>query len=292
MLDARYHLFYSIAVILMLGFGILIGASYYGPVQVSQTRKMVDTLRVETNVVVQERDQARDLLTKDEKALAALRPALVRGKLTGRRVMLIQTGDYADATEAANIAVSDAGATVVATVILTRKWGDLTPQQRASLGTIGGAGEPATQNAALLAALAGALSGGTETGGSQAAALQTMLDQGLITVSGDLSKPCSLFVLIAGNQDDGMPNTIEGPLLDAFKSASDNAVVVGCEPFSAAVSSIPTFQKAGVATVDCIDLPLGQLALPFALRGEPGDYGLKPTASRQLPTTLGGEPGL
>jgi len=277
MLDARYHLFYSIAVILMLGFGILIGASYYGPIQVSHTNKMLAQLAAETNKVVQDRDQARDQLGKDEKALTALRSILVRGKLAGKRVMLIQTGDYADATEAANAAASDAGAMVVATVILTRKWADLTPPQRDSLGSV--------------AALTSALKSGTAAGGTSAAALQSMQDQGLITVSGDLAKPCTLFVIVSGYDDSSTPNTLEGPLVDGFQSAPGTAAVVGCEPFGAAVSSIPTFQKAGVATVDCIDLPLGQLALPFALRGETGAFGVKPTASQQLPTALGGESG-
>ena len=51
---------------------------------------------------------------------------------------------------------------------------------------------------------------------------------------------------------------------------------------------MPSFQNAGIATVDCIDLPLGQLALPFALRGEKGDYGLKATAKQPLPDSLSG----
>ena len=38
--------------------------------------------------------------------------------------------------------------------------------------------------------------------------------------------------------------------------------------------------------MDCIDQPLGQLALPFALRGETDSYGLKPTAARRVPASL------
>ena len=63
--------------------------------------------------------------------------------------------------------------------------------------------------------------------------------------------------------------------------------MAGCEPYSAASSSVPAYQAAGIATVDCVDLPLGQIALPFALRGETGDYGLKPTAKLRLPDSLG-----
>jgi len=57
MLDARYHLFYLIAIILMLAFGILIGGSYYGPIQVNQQKQFVQALAAQTNKVVQQRDE-------------------------------------------------------------------------------------------------------------------------------------------------------------------------------------------------------------------------------------------
>ncbi len=288
MLDARYHLFYLIAIFLMLGFGILIGASYYGPVQVSQQKKVLQSLAAQTNKVVQERNEARDRMTKDEAALSSLRPVLVRGKLVGKRVILMQTGDYPDAAQAANTAVSDAGATVAATVVLTDKWGALLPKQREALSPVADPTDAASQDKALLAALATALTTGNGGGGAGEAALEALKEEGLITVSGELSQPCTLFVLVGGKSDDTQNASLDGPLLDGFKAASANVTLVGCEPSTATASSISAYQNAGIATVDCIDLPLGQLALPFALRGERGDYGLKPTAKQPLPDSLAG----
>ncbi len=88
--------------------------------------------------------------------------------------------------------------------------------------------------------------------------------------------------MVGGSRDDTPQIAVDGPLIGGLKAAGSSPLVVGCEPFTAAVSSIPGYQAAGIATVDCIDLPLGQIALPFALRGEAGDYGLKPTARQQL----------
>ena len=287
MLDARYHLFYSIAIFLMLGFGILIGASYYGPVQMSQQEKAVKKLGDETNLVVVQRNLIQGRLSDDDQALAALRPALVRGKLAGKRVVLIQTGDYSEATQAANQALEDAGATVTATVVLTGRWGSLTARQRAALpsNTL----DPAAQDKALLASLASALASGTEASPASAdtavpAALQSA---GLLTVSGDLSQPCTLFVLVGGSSADTPDMALDSNLLAGFQALASPVTVVGCEPYSAASSSVPAYQSAGIATVDCVDLPLGQIALPFALRGETGDYGLKATAKQRLPDSLG-----
>ena len=288
MLDARYHLFYLIAIFLMLGFGILIGASYYGPVQVSQQKKVLLSLAAQTNKVVQERNEARDRVTKEEAVLSALQPALVRGKLAGKRVILIQTGDYADAVESANKAVADAGATVAATVVLTDKWGTLSSKQREMLSPVADPADPAGQDKALLAALATALVTGAADD-TKAAALEALQGQNLITKSGDLSQPCLLFVLVGGKSDDTQgAASMDSLLLDAFRSVSGTVVVIGCEPFAAVISSIPAYQSAGIATVDCVDLPLGQISLPFALRGEKGDYGLKPTAKQPLPDSLTG----
>ena len=286
MLDARYHLFYLIAIILMLAFGILIGGSYYGPIQVNQQKQFVQALAAQTNKVVQQRDEARGRVAKDEAALASIQPTLVRGKLAGKRVIVIQTGDYAEADGAANKAITDAGATVTATVVLTDKWGTLTPKQRAALSSVADTIDPAGQDKALLAALATALAAGAEG----TATLEALQGENLITESGDLSQPCALFVLVGGKSDDTAGMSLDGLLLDGFKTVTAAVTLVGCEPFAAAASSIPAYQSAGISTVDCIDLPLGQLALPFALRGETGDYGLKPTAKQLLPDSLTGVP--
>lgn len=281
MLDVRYHIFYLGLMFLMLGFGIFIGASIIGPAQVRQQAGAIANLRLTSTKVAQDRDLARGRFTKDEAALAALQPALVRGKLAGKRVVVIQAGDYADAAESANKAVTDAGATVAASVVLTDKWGMLLPRQRAALSSLAPLSDAAAQDKVLLAALATALTAGAEGD----ATLESLQGQNLITKSGDLSLPCTLFVLVGGKNDDTPSPALDG-LLDGFKRVAANITLVGCEPSGAAASSIPSYQNAGIATVDCIDLPLGQIALPFALRGEKGDYGLKATAKEPLPDSL------
>ena len=287
MLDARYHLFYSIVIFLMLGIGILIGASYYGPIQVRQQQNAVQKLAAETNAVVQDRNEIKGRLDDDESVLEALMPRLVHGKLAGKRVVLIQTGDYADATTSANQALEDAGATVAATVVLPGQWETLTAKQRQALSSVAPASDPAVQNKALLAALAVALAQGTGTSPANFAAVTALQQAGLLTLSGDLSLPDTLFVLVGGSSADQPDFSVDSGLLAGFR-AMPNVTVAGCEPSTAASSVMPAYQSAGIPTVDCIDLPLGQIALPFALRGEMGDYGIKATAKQRLPDSLGG----
>lgn len=286
MLDARYHLYYSIVIFLMLGIGILIGASYYGPIQVRQQQNAVQKLAAETNAVVQDRNEIKGRLADDEDALAALRPGLVRGKLAGKRVVLIQTGDYADATTSANQALEDAGATIAATVVLPGQWETLTAKQRQALASVAPASDPAAQNKALLAALSSALALGTASSPAEAAVPAALQQAGLLTVSGDLAPPCTLFVVVGGSNADTPDFSVDSDLLAGFR-ALPNVIAAGCEPSTAASSAMPAYQLSAVSTVDCIDLPLGQIALPFALRGETGDYGIKATAKQRLPDSLG-----
>ncbi|MBV9851216.1 MAG: copper transporter [Armatimonadetes bacterium] len=301
MLDVRYHMFYLCAVFLMMGFGILIGEALY-PHQVKAQTKYLAALKAQANSAVQQGQAARDQLAKTEQAIDALRPALVRGKLDGRRVLVIQTGDYPDAVTAAQGALADSGATVAVTVSLTDRWAILTPKQRAALLTSLSTGDavdenaPAVQdNTALLKALAALLAQGTAGQPANQQARDALEGQSLITISGagDLSRPTSLFVLVGGGKGDGGPADSPAALDTALVAqlnavTGDNARIVGCEPLDAVVSFIPAYQGADLATVDCVDQPLGQLALPFALRGEKDDYGLKPTAARQIPASLEG----
>ncbi len=261
----------------MLGVGMLVGASFYGPAQVRQQQTSLAHLRVQVDGAVQEGRDAKALLAKNEAALDTLRPALVHGILSGRRIVLVQTGDYADTVPESATALRDAGATPAATVVLGAGWAALDPSARAD----------------ALASLVGVLVAGAAAP-NRAGGLRALEDRGLVIVTGSLDAPCSVFVLVGGKRqdsqgDDAPSSTLEQDLARALQTgAGASARLVGCEDYGADTSSMPAFQQAGISTVDCIDRPLGKLALPFALLGgaDAGDYGLKATAQLQTPPSL------
>jgi hypothetical protein len=86
-----------------------------------------------------------------------------------------------------------------------------------------------------------------------------------------------------------LAQTRDAALIDAWEAVG--ATVVGVEPSHADVSFMRAYQGAGAAaTIDNIDRAVGQIVLPFALLGERGSYGQKPTADRVLPASLGEPP--
>ena len=317
MLDVRYHIVYLCAVFLMLGFGILIGEHVTLPVQVIQQAKSLAALQVQVDGAVQEGRDAKSQLVQVERALNSLRPKLTHGKLTGRRVVVVQYGDYPQATASAAAALQLAGANVAATVVIEDKMDALTGSQITTLlGTLpadsypapaesADAGANVADNGPILSAIATILSAGATSKPSLGQALQILQTQGLISVDGDLAAPCSTFVFVGGRKidwpDEGA-NPIDGGLIQRLQDISAPAnpdgspasqtspmTIVGCEPFDVGVSSIKTYQKYGLTTIDCVDRSVGQLDLPFTLRSDAGDradYGLKPTATRQLPPVL------
>ena len=109
----------------------------------------------------------------------------MRGKLAGKRVTLIQTGDYADATQDAATALRDAGAVPVVTVVLRQPLGRHDRRQahcRAG-GALGAGAWPAEPRALP----------------------SRWKMQGLVTVTGDLAAPCALFVLVGGGRKTTTP---------------------------------------------------------------------------------------
>lgn len=307
MLDVRYHIVYLCAVFLMLGFGILIGEHVTLPVQVIQQAKSLAALQVQVDGAVQEGRDAKSQLVQVERALNSLRPKLTHGKLTGRRVVVVQCGDYPQATASAAAALQLSGANVAATVVIEDKMDALTSSQITTLlGTLPAdsypapaetpdAGANSADNGPILAAIASILRSGSTSKPSLGQALQILQTQGLLTVDGDVAAPCASFVFVGGRKidwPDDSANPIDGNLIQRLEDSSTPTApvtIVGCEPFDVGVSSIKTYQKYGLTTIDCVDRSLGQLDLPYTLRtdaGDRADYGLKPTATRQLPPVL------
>ncbi len=44
------------------------------------------------------------------------------------------------------------------------------------------------------------------------------------------------------------------------------------------------YQKDKISTIDNVDLSPGQISLVYAMEGEPGDYGIKVTAKKFMPS--------
>lgn len=301
MIDFRHHSLTIVAIFMMLGVGILIGERLALPAQIKQQTKTLAVLQEQVDGAVQDGREAKRRLAHIEHAIDVLRARVVPGKLAGKRVEIVVCGDYPQAAYAAATALTDAGATSAAQIDITDKLVEINPDERGGLlQSMTSTDQPADPTAQipadvnqtdLLRPLMAVLHTGTDASEDGASMIATLVNQRDISVSGDISQPCSLFVVIGGRNEDGIPpeslvaDTESGIVAGLLDQGMDVSVV-GCEPLDAVISSIPNYQKEQIPTVDCIDQPLGELDLPFALRGDKADYGLKSTAGRELPASL------
>lgn len=299
MLDSRVHFIYLCVVFLMLGFGILIGSSLYLPAEIIHQQRSLQSLQAQVDGAVQDGRIAKARLSEVEDGLETMRPGLVRGVLTGRRIDIVQCSDYPQASVAALNALQDAGATVAATVTINDQLFSMSPNQKEDLRSQLTHADPtltgATDDTAdmVVNVIGRALLHGVATGSPSVEIIRILEREGLISVNGDVSTATTSFVLVGGRNDDGLPDEsdvsgVEGRLADQLSAPTPGVqvTIVGCEPLDATYSSIPEFQKSEIATVDCIDHPSGKIALPFAIRGDHDDFGLKATAHRVVPQDI------
>ncbi len=281
--DFRFHIASLAAVFLALGLGILVGTFFVGaPVVERQIRSLNRNLSTSVSELRRQTQEAE----KNEEALSGLLPQLVARKLSGRKVLVVQTGDYADAAEQTEQALTLAGASVTRITLPREAWLD-----RLAAGTesTAAAAAAAEQIAPLLV---------TAGSGGDTGALDALRRDGLLTGKTP-DAPFRLAVLVGGAEALSGPKDARDPLerartLDAALAKAWQAAgvaVVGVEPLGADVSYMRAYQAQGIATVDNIDRAAGRIALPFALLGEKAAYGMKGTAERVLPASLEDSPG-
>jgi hypothetical protein len=284
LIDFRYHITSLVAVFVALALGIIIGSGLVGGPSVQKQnsfiRQQIRSIQVRFNALTQEMkhkdDDIRRLeseLERSEELAHAMMPDVLRERLYGRNVAIIQTGDYKDAAAAAQSALKTAGANITSVTRI------VLPKEARNDGSLLTADvqnrlDELPSMVANVVANAGNLK-----------ALETTADDGLLVLSGDYKRWNRLVVIVGGaNSESQKLEVLEGSLIQELKT--QGVTVVGCEPIDAKVSSIPTYQKERISTIDNIDRAAGQVALAFALSGEKNDYGVKKTANRFLPRSI------
>ena len=140
MISFRYHLVSIIAVFLALAVGVLVGTTVVD-------QRIVDQLETRTRALAQTADDLRQQVDDQQGDLAAwrafgdrVRPLLLDGQLTGRRVVLV-TDDGIDLSQIDGVsnAVQESGASVVSVLLVGRKMSLVEPRARQEIASVLGA---------------------------------------------------------------------------------------------------------------------------------------------------------
>lgn len=312
-IDFRYHLVSIVSIFLALAVGIVLGAGpLEGDIGTRLTQQMT-ALRAEKTQLRTELDAARRGAAARDTFSAAVAPAVLKGRLSGRTVALVVApGVDADLVRNATASLVAAGAKMGSTITLTDVWAD--PSKTTQRNTVAtpfaslvkgpaGAGSPDRLAATVLArAILAGTDSSTERLTAPATAAMSGLEAGdLIDVNLDQVVPSSSVVFLGGPVKGSTQQDIDGRLaaylqLVRLLDEGGSGVVVAADSNTAdatrsadLVAAVRKDSDAAkvVSTVDNADLPMGQGTLVLGLAqqytGDAGQYGLAADAKAVVP---------
>jgi len=310
-INLRYHIVSLVAVFLALALGMVVGGTVLNEGTGRAQRAFSELLRKESQQTQADNSALRAQVTHYKDFGEKVLPLLVRDKLKGRSVVLIDTDRVDDTTRSSVIdAVRAAGATVSGRLTFSSERVDLAAQDdRTRLSQVLGlpTGDPDVLRTAMIEQFTARLTLPAKlprndpdrprdmiTALSDAKFFADVNLPAQVRDGGeDFPKAGSLFVIIGPTDGSSVPppKSFLVPLTDRL-SARSPAPVAGVES-QTGVSWVQTLRgdkeiTQRVSTVDDVDAVYGQVALvdAFALQlanQPPGQYGFKQDSTGLLP---------
>jgi hypothetical protein len=288
MIDMRYHIVSLVAVFLALGIGLLIGSTIVSDdLMVGQQQKMIDgieekisALKERENLLTVENTSNNKVIGDYENFSRALLPPLVKNQLLGTGLAVLVTGGQ-DIPAGLLSTLSIAGANVLSQTVVLNNINMKDPILRQHLIKVYGLDEQVSsdvlqQKVATSVALIIASKAEPDM-------LKFLQDNSLLKFSGQYYIPVNGVILLGGADELGtsFPENFDGNIIAAL--LQEGKSVFGVEGSKVKSSYMTAYQKYDITTIDDIDLSPGQIALVLSMKGEPGDYGIKPTATKFMP---------
>lgn len=286
-IDIKYHIASLTAVFLALGIGILIGTSMIGSDTITKQQKnMIDGIEKEFTILREENKQntdallqAQDVMSNQQQFNQAVMPLLVRNKLQGRKIALVDVNYNRDHDGLANV-LRSSGAdvqSITAVNLAVLKDQNISKQTAGMLGKSKDA-DPEKYLSDLARLTAEAIASGENND-----LVRFLDDNNVVKISGVYGPPLQDVILIGGTEkkDEDYFKKFDQVMIKDWQKAGLN--VYGVEDSDTAVSYMRYYQSARLTTVDNIDTVYGQVSLVMAMYGYPGHYGIKQTADAFIP---------
>ncbi len=275
MLDFRYHALTLVAVFLALGIGIVLGSSL-GDTVVSQANKdIAASLRADLTTARADARDARAAVAQREHLIDRLFPRLASGKLDGKRVALVGSGDLGQTLQSeVRDAIEKAGGKVTTLVELR------SPPKLAAVGAaVGSKFSDLRPGDKRFRDLGRRIGEAATHGGKVAKQLEKQFPN---RFSGEPG-PVDAIAFYRDPRTNRTPDDqqIEQGVIEGIRAAGHP--VVGIEKLSTDPSQISFYSNQGLSSVDNVDTAGGRIALVLALDGARGNFGYKKTADSPLP---------
>jgi hypothetical protein len=281
--SARYHAVSLIAVFLALAIGILIGAEFGGDALNNTRKNLEQSLTGNLQDARERADELNGKLARSDEFASRVYPALVRGRLEGRRIGVVALGDLpGDAASAIEDTLVPTGARLVGIGVVRE------PVDLSAL-----ASELSKTRFANIRGNEEALAEFGTGAGRQLVRGGTLLDRVrshlFSRASGNFGALDGVIVVRQTPEEMGAVQrakvaTLESALMAGITGTRTPAV--GVETSTAEPSSISFFAGNDLSSVDDVETAAGRVATVFALLGAEGSFGVKGSADRLLPDLL------
>ncbi|MEA1960230.1 MAG: copper transporter [Bacillota bacterium] len=298
MIDLKYHIVSIIGVFLALGLGILIGSTLVSDdIMVGQQRKMIDDLE-EKFMVLREREdslvnlnESKDVVIGDyENFSQAMLPLVVKDQLQDVRTAIIVTGGQ-DVPAGLTNTLALAGAQVVSQTVVLSNVNMQEENVREKLIHFYNLEENVSldvlrQSVATSVAL-------VLCNKADPMVKDFLEELELMKFRGEYFTDVDKFIMVGGADKllVSFARTFDKPLIEVF--LDEGKLITGVEGSEVHYSYIGTYKDYNITTIDNIDRSPGQIALVLSMGGEPGNYGIKVTADKFMPSLpvdyLGGQ---
>ena len=305
MINFRYHVVSLTAVFLALAIGLVVGtAALNGPVADS-LKDQVTALSKDNSNFRDQANQYRDELNRAQDFATEVAPALLSGKLAGRKLVLMALPGSQDYVEQVKSMLAIAGATITARVTVQDKFFDpanntelLDLAEAGSQPTIPAAGLPlnsdGVETSSALLALALAQRTPEVAKNDLTAVLSAYTKAGYLAVDKDAVGGAEAIVIVSGLPpvDKDAARKAQSAVTLATQFAKDKPLVVagngvGDGNLVSEIRKDPTLVKT-ISTVDNGSTTQGQLATALAVvervvQARVGQYGLSAGATSLVP---------
>jgi Copper transport outer membrane protein, MctB len=304
-INFRYHVVSLTAVFLALAIGLVVGtAALNGPVADS-LKDQVTALSKDNSNFRDQANQYRDELNRAQDFATEVAPALLSGKLAGRKLVLMALPGSQDYVEQVKSMLAIAGATITARVTVQDKFFDpanntelLDLAEAGSQPTIPAAGLPlnsdGVETSSALLALALAQRAPEVAKNDLTAVLSAYTKAGYLAVDKDAVGGAEAIVIVSGLPpvDKDAARKAQSAVTLATQFAKDKPLVVagngvGDGNLVSEIRKDPTLVKT-ISTVDNGSTTQGQLATALAVvervvQARVGQYGLSAGATSLVP---------
>jgi Copper transport outer membrane protein, MctB len=287
MFDFRYHALSLAAVLFALALGVVLGVAICDSNLVSSAKNgIVANLNSEVSHARQQAGNLQDRLHTEEAFANGLYPLAVHELLAGRTIGLVFLGGSSNTINTlVRTAVAEAGGNLT-TVVAVREPLNLSEIAAGAAGTHYAPLATSTGLVESFGDLIGRqlVSGGPLVGRELISRVRASL---LSAFDGQLTRLEGLVVMRA--EPTGM-SAEQNEASAAFESgllagvAAVGVPAVGVELTNTEPSQISWYRGKGLSSVDDLDDLAGQAALDYALAGDRGTFGVKPTADSLLPS--------